>query len=145
MAIIAPLFFLLMFGILDFGRLFFTQLTLQHAMREAGRFGVTGRKLDDPQNPSSQLSRVASIKYKVQQVSAGLAINPQQIRILPVGSASDAPDSAGGPGQTFTISLTYNLQLITPMIGSFFGPDGIYTFTVRTTFRNEPFDPSQST
>ncbi len=36
-ALVAPLFFVLMFGIMDFGRLFFTEETLQYAVREAGR------------------------------------------------------------------------------------------------------------
>src|SRR5437899_784452 len=42
-ALVAPLFLLLVFGILDFGRLFYVQETLQHALREAGRFAVTGQ------------------------------------------------------------------------------------------------------
>src|SRR5580698_3843174 len=42
-ALVAPLFFLLVFGITDFSRLFFTQETLQYAVREAGRYAVTGQ------------------------------------------------------------------------------------------------------
>ena len=36
-ALVLPLFILLTFGILDFGRLFWTQETLSYALREAGR------------------------------------------------------------------------------------------------------------
>src|ERR1017187_955533 len=66
-ALVAPLFFLLVFGITDFGRLFFTQETLQFALREAGRYAVTGQHAPDPNNPGSNLSRVASIKATAKQ------------------------------------------------------------------------------
>jgi Flp pilus assembly protein TadG len=143
-SIVAPLFFLLMFGIIDFGRLFFTQMTLQHAMREAGRFGVTGNALPDPDAPGQMLSRIRSIQEVARRSSAGVGLDPQDIRVRTTTSASGDPDSAGGPGQTFTVSLTYSLQLITPIIGQFFS-NGTHTFTVSTTFKNEPFDPSQAT
>jgi len=59
--IIVPLFFLLVFAVVDLGRLFFVQMALQHAMRQAARLAVTGNKLADPDNPGSMLSRVDSI------------------------------------------------------------------------------------
>ena len=48
----------------------------------------------------------------------------------------------GGPRETVVVTLTTKLPLITPFIGKFFPPDGAYTFTVSTSFMNEPFDPS---
>src|SRR5581483_8506070 len=58
-AMIALLF--LLFGVVDFGRLFFVQMTLQNAVRQAGRFAITGNHLQDPKNPGQNLSRVNSI------------------------------------------------------------------------------------
>ena len=51
---------------------------------------------------------------------------------------------AGNPGSTVIVSLTTNLRLITPFISRYFGPSGEYVFTVSTTFKNEPFDPSDA-
>lgn len=141
-ALVAPLFFLLVFGITDFGRLFFTQETLQFALREAGRYAVTGQHAPDPAHPGSNLSRVDSIKAVAQQKAIGMITDPNAIVISSPQGGLATP--AGGPGQTVVISLTTNLHLITPMIGRFFGPSQTYTFTVSTTFRNEPFDPSQA-
>jgi len=123
-ALIVPLFFILLFGILDFGRLFTTQITLQNALREAGRFAVTGQQ-------GSQSSREASIIQKVQQVS-GLPVT------VNISSTQGGAGNAGGAGDTVTISLTYTLRLITPFIAKFFPAHG-YTFTVSTTIKNEPF------
>ena len=132
-ALVVPLFFLLIFGIIDFGRLFFNQMTLQHAMREAGRFGVTGRQLDNP--AGGQFSRVESIKTKARNAASGLDIT--SIRVT--SSSTGTNESAGAPGDTMTVAITSQLHLITPLIGRYFGPQGIYTFTASTTFRNERF------
>ena len=135
---VLPLFFLLVFGIMDFGRLFFAQETLQYAIREAGRFAVTGRHLTD--SGGNTMSRVASITQIAQKAAAGLDVSDIQVS-SPQGGVSTP---GGGPRQTVVISLTTHLKLITPMIGKFFGPSQTYTFTVGTTFMNEPFDPSQA-
>jgi Flp pilus assembly protein TadG len=136
-ALVAPLFFLLVFGITDFGRLFFTQETLEFALREAGRFAVTGQHLPDAKN-GGNLTRVASIKAIAQQKAVGIDVNNIVV------SSGGVNDFAGRPGDTVVVKLKTDLKLITPMIGRFFGPSQTYTFTVQTTFRNEPFDFSQT-
>jgi Flp pilus assembly protein TadG len=137
-ALVAPLFFLLVFAITDFGRLFFTQSTLQHALREAGRYAVTGQHQPlDPNNPGgATFSRVESIRNIAQKYAVGLLTNPSDIHI----SSGSTTNFAGGPGQTVVVSLETKLKLITPFIGRYFGPDGTYTFTVSTSFKNEPFE-----
>jgi Flp pilus assembly protein TadG len=136
-AAVAFLLFELVFGVMDFGRVFFTQMTLQHAVREAGRFAVTGNKLPDPGNPPQLLTRVASIKEVARRSAVGLDVSTVTVS-SPAGAGT-----AGGPGQSVTISLTTTLKFITPIIGQFFN-GGRYTFTVRTTFKNEPFPPIQT-
>jgi Flp pilus assembly protein TadG len=139
-ALVAPLFFMLVFGITDFGRLFFTKATLQHAVREAGRFAVTGRHLTD--SGGNTMSRVESIRKIAMQQAAGLLVNPSDIQVTSTFGGASSNNFAGGPGEVIVVSLTTELRLITPIIGQFFGPGGIYTFIVRTSFKNEPFDLS---
>jgi Flp pilus assembly protein TadG len=141
-AFVAPILFLMIFGIIDFGRLFFTQMTLQNALRQAGRFAVTGNKLPDPSNPANMLSRVDSIIATARSAATGLEIS--NIQISSAQGGTTGAGRAGGPGDMITISLAYDLPLITPLIGKFFGFDNTYHFTVRTTFRNEPFPPNQT-
>ena len=139
-AMVVPLFFLLLFGIIEIGRVFFVQMTLQNAVRQAGRFAVTGNHLTQGTNA---LSRVQSIVQIAQQAAVGLVLDPPSIYINGQ-SSTNATATAGGPGTAVTVSLTTHLQIITPLIGKFFGPNGVYTFTVSTTFRNEPFPPNQT-
>ena len=124
-ALVAPLFFVLMFGIMDFGRLFFTEETLQYAVREAGRYAVTGQHQTDK---SVNVINQASLGMNISNISV---------------TSGGVTNYAGGPRQTVVVSVTDNLKLITPMIGRFF-PNNTYSFTVSTSFMNEPFDPGQT-
>jgi hypothetical protein len=137
-AVVAPLFFLLLFGVIDFGRLYFVQMSLQNAIRQAGRYAVTGNHLPDPKNPGKNLSRVDSIIKTAQQAATGMDITNIQITSLKGGSGN-----AGGPGDTVTISLSTNLKLLTPMIARYF-KNGKYGFTVSVSFKNEPFPPGNT-
>jgi len=137
-AMVAPIFFFLICGVMDFSRMFFAQMTLQDAILEAGRFASTGNHLPDPNNPQNNLSRVASIDAVAQQYAVGFNVSNLQVSSLNGGAGS-----AGGPGDTVTVTLTTNLTLMTPMIGRLF-PNGAYTFTSSVSFKNEPFPPGDT-
>ena len=135
-ALVLPVFFLIGFAIIEFGRVLFTHATLQHAMREAGRFAVTGNKMPDPNQPNQNLSRFESIKAIAKQHAMGISLN--QVNVSSSGSGVDSP---GGPGETITISLSTDVRLITPLIAAFFD-GGVYHITTTGSFKNEPFPPS---
>lgn len=134
-AMVAPLFFLLLFAVFDYGRLFFTQIELEEAVQEAGRFASTG-------NANVGLSRLQSVEGVITQAAAGLNVPIANIQISSIHNGTTTTGSAGGPGDTVTIALTTNLSMLTPMVAKLF-PNGQYTFTSSTTFQNEPF-PSGS-
>lgn len=132
-ALVAPFFFMLPFGVIDFGRLFFAYATVQHAMREAGRFAVTGGTMADPEYPRRALSRVESIRQVALNAAVGV-----DIRAVKVSSQGGGRNNAGGPGDLVKVSVRCVLPLATPLIGRLFN-NGRFTFTSATTFRNEPF------
>ena len=136
-ALVAPMFFLLFFAVFDFSRLFYSEMTLQNAVRTAGRYASTGNHLPDPQHQGQNLSRVNSIIQVAQQAALGL-----------MSPAFKSPAWAGEgqrgwSGRYRDPSLTTNLKLLTPFVAQFFN-NGTYTFTVSVTFRNEPFPPSNT-
>lgn len=136
--LVAPLFFFLIFAVFDYAHLFLVQMEVENAVQEAGRFASTGNHLPDPNNPGQYLSRVNSIIATLQQAAYG-----QEITNIQISSLLGGNGSAGGPGDTVTVSVTVNLKLMTPIIARAF-PNGTYTFTSSTSFKNEPF-PSGST
>ena len=83
-AIVVPLFFLLVFAVLDLGRYYFVKITIENAVRQAGRFAVTGQSL-------SNMTRVASIKQVAQNSAPGLDLT-QIIVSSTLGGSNQAGD-----------------------------------------------------
>jgi Flp pilus assembly protein TadG len=100
-ALVAPLFFFMVFAVFDFARLFLMEMDVQNAVLEAGRFASTGNHLPNPSKPGQNLSRVNSIIAAVQHAATDANITNTQISSLQGGSGS-----AGGPGDTVTVSVT---------------------------------------
>jgi len=141
-ALVVPIFFMLVCAVVDFGHVFYLQMTLQNAVQQAGRFAITGNHLADPKKPGTNLSRVNSIIATAQQAAPGLSFSNISISSKNAkGTVTN--NSAGNPGDMVTVSLTTTAPLVTPMIARFF-PGGGYTFTVSVTFMNEPFPPGQA-
>ena len=92
-ALVASLFFLLIFGIIDFGMYFFTQQSLQFGTREGTRLATVGGILNDEYgNP---LSREESVRKEIKE-NVSMAIDPESsdfhIYIFPVESDYSDPD-----------------------------------------------------
>ncbi len=148
-AMAATLFFFLIFAVLDYGWLMFAQLNVQQAVDDAGRYASTGQEM------SGTGSRISSIITTLQnEVSVpGVDTSNVQICSVPAGGTiascysstnpSGTASAAGGPGDTVTITLTSSLPVWTPLLSWLF-PGGAYTFTASSTFKNEPFNPSNT-
>lgn len=123
-----PLVLLLLAGIFEFGRHFYTRLTLRHAVSEAARFAVTGNTLLDPQT-GQPMTRATSIVQVIVDRARDLDIDVSKIRL--------APPDGGQPGQIVQVSATYRYRFVMTPIARFFGP-GFVDFTVSTAMLNEP-------
>lgn len=142
-ALVLPIFVLLLMGIIDFGRYFFVQHTVQYATREGTRLGLVGGTLagDD----GTPLDRTASIIREIRD-NAGIAINPAElmISIFPITGYTDPTgwegmQNAGGPGDFMRVRTRYAYHFLTPFIGDFFS-NGTNIIAAEATYRNELFD-----
>ena len=159
-AMVALVFFLMLFAIMNYGWIMFAQMNIQQAVDDAGRYASTGQE-------SAANSRISSIINVIQtEMKVPLSSWNLSICSVPPGSTtsscyssnntaptqgSSGNGDAGGPSSTVTISLTANLKMLAPLnfVGPLFGhnagmkifPSG-YTFTSSSTFRNESFNPS---
>jgi len=136
--LVLPLFLYMMCGIADMARIFYVETTLQNAVRAGGRYASTGNHQPDPQHAGQTLNRVQSINLITQQAAIGLST-----AALNVSSAQGGSGSAGGPGDTVTLTLSSPVRLLTPIVANFF-TNGSYTVSVTSSYRNEPFPPSQT-
>lgn len=137
MAIIAPLFILVLIAIIEVSFMFFTTLTMQYAVREGARFAITGRANET----GGSQQRYTTIIAKIKDNSLGM-----YDRVAPVISVNGTGYTAktysnsmfGVAGDMVVIKLDCSWTVTTPLLSSFF-TDGVYKFQVATTMRNEFF------
>lgn len=141
-AIVATLLFSVLLAIVDFGQLFWTNLTMQHAVREGVRYAVTGQSGLAPV-PSSANARCDAAVAKIREQAMGLyertgasatfktVASDGTIRTLGAGSCY-------GASQIIIVQVNAAAALWTPFLAPLFR-DGEYRFTVSTTMKNEAF------
>ena len=109
-ALVAPLFLLLVFGVVDFSRAFSIQLTLSDAAAEGTRTLATG-------------GTVVAAKSAVSSLLTPTMVSPADVSYP--GTTVSCPTTAtpGSVRASMTVAVT-NFEFITPLIGSLF-PGGL--------------------
>jgi hypothetical protein len=154
-AMVSFAFFLLVFAVIGYAYIFFAQMNIQQAIDDGGRFASTGSHTVNVKGvPTTLSSRMTAIEDYIQNEISIPGVNVAGnivICDLTAGGGgcnnSGGSTPAGNPGDTVKISLTTPLKM--PLISSLptwtrWFPGGTYNYTSSTTFKNEPFDPSQS-
>lgn len=166
-AAVAPIFFLVMFAILEFGLIRFTQVAVEAAMSQASRAASIG--LVD-----SSGDRVTTLRNLVQQKTRGL-IGADQVTISAtvVGTGTTTPPeicltnppstptecptgtpyedtnmngkydgpgglSLGNAGDLVEVRISFPWRVQFPFVRSLFGPNGVFMITSSTVIKNEP-------
>jgi hypothetical protein len=141
-ALVALVFLTLVFGIIDFGRVFQSWVTVEHAARQGARFAVTGSDECD----GYATTREGCIIYQARDATAGLAGAPAAVSIditsfdYPGYTVSHTGD-AGDPCDEVEVEVHYDHHLVTPLISSIVSHVSI---TGKTRILNEPFGPCGS-
>lgn len=152
-AMVIAIFLLLVFAVIDYGWIYFAQLNIQQAVDDGGRFASTGNHttVTSGGKPTT-LSRIASIEAYIQnEISIPNVTVAGNLNVCDVTTNTCGTDGvAGNPEDTVTITLTANvpvtsMTILYPLLHPFtLFPGGAYTITSSTTFKNEPFNPSQT-
>lgn len=145
MAIITPVFLLLLLGLIEFGLMFFTTLTMQYAVREGARYAVTGQSNLDPNSANQQ--HYAAVIQKIRNNSMGLydrlgkdgTSGPTiSVNGTTYQSSTYGNTMFGTAGSIVVLQLDCYWKVTTPLVAAFF-QDGQYHFKVGATMRNELF------
>jgi len=144
-AVVAAILLGMLFAIVDLAFMFYVNLTMQNAVREGTRYAITGQGNPDRMSALIQQIKKCSDGFcnvydrnlhvpKDPQVSV---IDPAQVTFTNY-SGHQQSSGAGSANDVIVVSLTYTGALLTPILKPFF-PNGQYTFTVKTTMKNENF------
>lgn len=118
LALILPLLIVFLMGTIEFGRIFFTYLTVTHASREAARATVIYTGKDD-----------AFIKQKVKDTASWLSAADLIVEITPSSASSRTT------GVPLTVSVKYPVVLYTPVLSDIMSNP--FTVQAQTTMRIE--------
>lgn len=113
-ALVAPMFFLLLFGIIEAGRFIFYYETLNHATREGARYAIVNgaNTIGCPTGPPAPGSTPCDaagddVRARVRAAAFGV---PGTITVTP----SWAPDN--GRGSTVTVEATSTYTALVPLV-----------------------------
>ena len=98
--LIVPILFLLVFGIVDFGRAYFTMNNLAAAVREGARYGAVLETPGAGTWPDSIKQRVVNFSYTF----GGARLGKPNVTV------------AINPDTTLTVTANYTFQTITPLV-----------------------------
>lgn len=139
MAIVAPVVLLVLLSLLELSLMFFSTLTMQYAVREGGRYAITGQNNLDPAAANQQRSFAVIQKIKNNSMGfydkLGTTISVNGVKYTPTtyGNAM-----FGSAGDIIVLRLDCDWKVTTPLLAAFF-TDGKYHFAVATVMRNEFF------
>jgi Flp pilus assembly protein TadG len=134
------LFFSLFMAIVELSHLLYSKVTMQHALRTAGRYMITGKTGISGGNPIPRDQMVHDL-FCSNQAAAGVqcpALGPN-FQFACIGAPCQAP--GGGPDQTVRVTVSLSKPVLMPFFGKFF-PSGGVPFQLSTTWKNEPFSTS---
>lgn len=102
-ALILPLFLMLLFGLVDFGRLFHAYLTIDHAGREGAR-------------AASVQSEDGIVQSSIMNAVTGLNTDNLTVQVSPEGEANRPS------GSEVHVTLTYQVGFVTPFVSALADP-----------------------
>ena len=137
-AVVAIVFFMTLFAIMDFAMMFYVNQTMQHAVRSGSRLAIV--------DPGANCNAAIIANIRTQSMGfydKNVGTKTPTISRQTLGAYEDvngttiSDGSCGTPQQPITVSLTYSWPIMTPFLKPIF-TNGRYTFTVKATVVNEP-------
>lgn len=141
-ALLAPLLFLLMVGIVELGLVMFASSVLENAATTASRVGLTGN--DGKGNFGDSKAREAAVRQEVMRFAHGI-IDPNKVKFDPqvhnkyTNVNGKGSEGLGSGNQAVIYDVTYEWKFFSPLIGAFFKPRGVYTISSSVIVKNEDF------
>lgn len=112
-AIVAPIFFMMLFGIIDFGRYVYYVQILNNAAREGARYAIVHGERGLPKTGPPDDPAGTAVKDVVQRYAIGV-IGIEDTSVLDIDATWD-PDN-NQRGTKVTVEVTYSFRSVIPLI-----------------------------
>jgi Flp pilus assembly protein TadG len=132
------IFMTIFYAIIEFSHLLYTKVSLQNALREAGRYMVTGRTGQDVNGNNIPRDQMIHDVFCANVFAVGIPCPNigSNFQFTCLDGTGCPP--GGGPDQTVMVTLTLSKPALIPFFSQFF-PTGGFLFQLHTTWRNEPY------
>jgi Flp pilus assembly protein TadG len=138
------IFMSIFFALVEFSHLLYTKLTLQNALRSAGRYMITGRTgLDGSGNTIPRPEMIRDV-FCANVIATGIqcpSLGPAFTFTCLGAGGTATPCSGGDPDATVMVTVQLIKPAMTPFFSQFFSAGGV-PFTLNTTWKNEPYPQS---
>jgi hypothetical protein len=135
------IFMSIFYAIVEFSHLLYTKVTLQNALRSAGRYMVTGHTGKDGSGNDIPRNEMIHNVFCNNVIAVGVpcpSIGPDfQFTCLPDGG-TPITCSGGEPDETVMVTVNLAKPALVPFFSQFF-PAGGVRFTLSSTWHNEPY------
>jgi Flp pilus assembly protein TadG len=170
-ALAAPVLLLVMAAIIEFGMIMFVTVLMESGLREAARYGITGRAPESGDRASQILAIIADRTLGLVDISKATISITAYPTFDDVGKGEDFADGnknseydvgetykdcngngkrdadrgkseAGPAGDVVVYRFDYDWPLLTSMMTPLIGKDGKFHLQANAVMRNEPWDGS---
>ena len=138
-ALVLPILVLIVLGIMQFGLLFWAQITLTQAARDTGRWAATQTECDSTAITASVISEGQAIADQSVLMGYGGPGDPDLV-VTPTWSpgGTDCPPVDNTTVQWVNVDMTYRVGVFIPFIADTCTPNCQRTLHTDVQFRMEP-------
>jgi len=143
LALIMPIFLLLIAGAIDLGRLFYAYVAITNASKEGALFGATSPMCAGPADCRDPLNVDWRVRNEAGDLrdAKGRPLAPAIVCRSSPGGAARGSLSTCVAGDTYQVGIDYEFHLITPLLGSVLDGRLILHAEATSTVLNAAVDP----
>jgi Flp pilus assembly protein TadG len=138
-ALVLPLLVLVLLGVMQFGLLFWGQITLTQVARDTGRWAATQQECDTASNRAAVVGQARAIALESSLFAYEGGADPN-LTIAPswAPNATPCPPADNTSVEWVTILMTYRVDVFLPLAADTCTPVCQRTLTTEVQFRMEP-------
>ena len=139
-AIVAPVLFLLLFGIIEFSLMMFASSVIEGATAHISRMSKTGAERSTAEDSTTRAAEDAARLRQMILERGGGVIRDANLVVLTQPKESQG-NTVGEAGEKVVYTVSYDWHVMTPFLGTILGDEeGIFPISSMTVVVNEPFE-----
>ena len=138
-ALVLPLLVLILLGVMQFGLLFWGQITLTQVARDTGRWAATQVECDTAGNRTALTAQARALAVESSLFGYGGGADPD-LTVTPswTPNATPCPPADNTGVEWVSVTLTYRVDVFLPLAADTCSPNCQRTLTTEAQFRMEP-------